>query len=231
MGKKALQEQGEENMTQKAYRSIRQMFFHGEIVPGQKIPYRDLARKLEMSPTPVIQALKWLEFQGLVRQETNRGCYVEPFSLDEVSQVYDLRQVIELSLLPEALMQMNKQDEAALKQALDNNLKADRASFLNERLLKDMEMHLTLASIARCHVHLRVLRNLFDLLYLKYRGNYLSARPAEIVDREHEEIVRAVLARDIAKARDALSFHLTNVKKEVIDNLDRMIKEKKTTSF
>ena len=107
--KNSPEKQGDENLAQKAYKSIRKMLFHGEIVPGQKIPYRDLSNKMGMSPTPVIQALKWLEFQGLVRQEPNRGCYVEPFSLDEVSQVYDLRQVIELSLLPEALMRMNKE--------------------------------------------------------------------------------------------------------------------------
>ena len=220
-----------ENLTQKAYKSIRHMLFHGEIVPGQKIPYRDLSKKLGMSPTPVIQALKWLEFQGLVRQEPNRGCYVEPSSIEEVTQVYDLRQVLELTLLPEALMRMTDEDEAALQKSLEDHLSADRASFLNERLLKDMEFHLVLASISRCQVHLRVLRNLFDLLYLKYRGNYMSARPAEIVDHEHEVIARAVLARDITKARDALSFHLTSVKKEVIDNLERVLKEKNTTSF
>ena len=51
------------------------------------------------------------------------------------------------------------------------------------------------------------------------------------MDREHEEIVKAVLARDITKARDALSFHLTNVKKEVMENLDRIIQEKNATSI
>ena len=46
--------------THKAYQGIRQMLFHNEIVPGQKIAYRDLAERLGMSQTPVIQALKWL---------------------------------------------------------------------------------------------------------------------------------------------------------------------------
>ena len=166
-----------ESLTQKAYKSIRKMLFHGEIVPGQKIPYRDLAKKLKMSPTPVIQALKWLEIQGLVRQEPNRGCYVEPFSLDEVSQLYDLRQTIELAVLPQALMRMDEKDEEALKKALADHKDAEHASFLNERLLKDMEFHLALASIAQWHVHQRVLKGLFDSLYLKYRGNFFISPP------------------------------------------------------
>jgi DNA-binding GntR family transcriptional regulator len=48
--------------TWKAYTGIRNMLFHNEIMPGQKIAYRDLAERLGMSQTPVIQALKWLEF-------------------------------------------------------------------------------------------------------------------------------------------------------------------------
>ena len=86
--------------TRKAYLGIRNMLFHNEIGPGQKISYRDLAERLGMSQTPVIQALKWLEFQQLVRHEPNRGYYTAPVSLQEVEEIYDLRELIELALLP-----------------------------------------------------------------------------------------------------------------------------------
>ena len=89
--------------TKKAYRGIRKMLFHKEIVPGQKIAYRDLSERLKMSPTPVIQALKWLEFQGLVRHEPNRGYYTEPISLEEAREIYELREILEISLLPDTI--------------------------------------------------------------------------------------------------------------------------------
>ena len=72
------------------------MMFHKEIASGQKIACRDLANRLGMSPTPVIQALKWLEFQGLVRHEPERGYYTEPFNLEEVEEIYELREVVEV---------------------------------------------------------------------------------------------------------------------------------------
>ena len=56
---------GSEDLTRKAYTGIRRMLFLNEITPGQKIHYRDLAEELGMSQTPVIHALRWLEFQGL----------------------------------------------------------------------------------------------------------------------------------------------------------------------
>ena len=85
--------------TQIAYEGIRRMLFHNEIVPGSKISYRDLSERLGMSQTPVIQALKWLEFQQLVRHEPHRGYFTAEISLQEVEEVYELRELIELSLL------------------------------------------------------------------------------------------------------------------------------------
>ena len=50
--------------SQKAYKGLRRMLYLKELVPGQKIAYREIAERLNMSPTPIIQALKLLEFQG-----------------------------------------------------------------------------------------------------------------------------------------------------------------------
>ena len=80
-----------EDFTKEAYMGIRRMFFHNEIIPGQKISYGDLAKRLNMSTTPVIQALKHLEFQGLVRHEPNRGYYTENVSLEEITEVCNFR--------------------------------------------------------------------------------------------------------------------------------------------
>jgi len=55
-----------EDSSQIAYHGIRHMLYVKELVPGQRIAYRDLAEKLKLSPTPIIQAVKWLALQGFV---------------------------------------------------------------------------------------------------------------------------------------------------------------------
>jgi DNA-binding GntR family transcriptional regulator len=156
--------------TQIAYEGIRRMLFHSEIVPGQKIAYRDLAERLGMSQTPVIQALKWLEFQQLVRHEPHRGYYTAPISLQEVEEIYDLRLLIEMNLLPVTLERIDRDGVRRMKTALEAHLKAARAVYLYERLEKDMAFHLTLSELSGRRVHHQTLINLFDLLYLKYGG-------------------------------------------------------------
>ena len=75
------------------------MLFHNEIVAGQKVPFKDLAVQMGMSVTPVIQALKFLEFQGLVRREPNKGYFIETLKLDELEGLYKFRKVLELTML------------------------------------------------------------------------------------------------------------------------------------
>lgn len=217
--------------THEAYIAIRRMLFHKEVVSGQKIAYRELAERLKMSPTPVVHALKWLEFQGLVQHRPNRGYYIAPFSLEEVREIYDLRQTIEVSLLPETMRRIDERGIKRLKAALKAHLSAARETYLNERLLKDMEFHLTLASLSQRHIHQQTLRNLFDLLYLKYRGSDFSARPMDVVDYEHKKIFEAVASRDLQKAQKVLSQHLSDVKNKVLIRLEKMIKEKETSDF
>ena len=93
-----------QDLAQQAYMGLRRMLFLNEITPGQKIHYRDLAESLGMSPTPVIQALKWLEFQGLVHHEANRGFFLEPLSMNEVREVYDMRIDLEVGNIPRGLL-------------------------------------------------------------------------------------------------------------------------------
>jgi DNA-binding GntR family transcriptional regulator len=217
--------------TQKAYMGIRRMLFHNEIGPGQKISYRDLAERLKMSSTPVIQALKQLEFQGLVRHEPNRGYYTESISIQEVKEIYELREVIELSLLPETIQNLSEKGIRQLRDVFQAHLKTPDDLYLNDRLIKDMDFHLTLASLSGRQIQLQVLRNLFDLLYLKYSGTLLFIRSKIIVGSEHQNIFDSVISRDLEKAQNALGQHFSNVKNHVLAALGQMFAEKEVSGF
>lgn len=205
---------------------IRRMFFLNEIIPGQKISYGDLAKRLNMSTTPVIQALKRLEFQGLVRHEPNRGYYTENISLEEITEIYEFRELIEVSLLPATIERMTKPRLSKLKKALDSHLDAVRDIYLKDRLLKDMELHLTLAQLSGNQIRINTLKALFDLLYLKYRGNILFVTPMETVDAEHQTLYEDIASGNLEGAQTILSQHISNVKKHAILSIERMNQEK-----
>jgi DNA-binding GntR family transcriptional regulator len=227
MGKKInKQKKTKDDFTQEAYMGIRRMFFLNEIIPGQKISYGDLATRLGMSTTPVIQALKRLEYQGLVRHEPNRGYYTENISLKEITEIYEFRELIETSLLPKTISRIDKKGLQVLKKALDSHLEAVRDIYLKERLLRDKEFHLVLAKLSGCSIQFNTLNSLFDLLYLKYRGNIIFVTPMETVDSEHIKLYDYIAQSNFDAAVSVLRQHILNVKKHAIISIERMNQEK-----
>ena len=156
-----------------AYDGIRMMLLNNEILPGRKISYRQLAERLGMSLTPVIQALKRLEYQGLVRHEPNRGYFTEPMSLQEVQEIYDMREILESSLLPDIMRNLDQEAIRRLRRLVDAVNSATAANDLHQRIQKDREFHLTLAEISGKRIAVQILRYLFDLLYLKYNNGHM----------------------------------------------------------
>lgn len=217
---------GKSNLAQLAYDGIRRMLFHNEIVPGQKISYRELAEKLDMSLTPVIQALKKLEHQGLVHYETNRGYFTAPMSVQEVEEIYELREIIEVSLLPSVLYNLNNAGIGELRELLVDDKWVSQENFLNMKLLKDREFHLAVAAISGRNTQVQMLQYLFDMLYLKYRGSLLFVASEKTVGSLHDDLLAAFESRDLKKSRKAMKKHFRVIKKHALDALKSMMSEK-----
>lgn len=206
-----------------AYDGIRMMLLNNEILPGRKISYRQLAEKLSMSLTPVIQALKRLEYQGLVRHEPNRGYFTEPLSLQEVQEIYEMREVLEISLLPDIMKNLDETAIRSLQHLTDAVNSASADNDLNRRILKDRDFHLTLAEISGKRIAVQLLRYLFDLLYLKYGASLLFAAAKEAVGAQHHAIFDAVISQELSSAQKAMRDHFRDVKLVALKALGRII--------
>lgn len=212
-----------------AYQGIRRMIYTRELVPGQKIAYRDLAEKLHLSPTPIIQALKRLELLSFVSHEPNRGFCMTPFSIKEIEEIYEMRELIEPSLLRATIQNLNKEALGKLKTALHAHQAADREIYLKERLFKNREFHLTLASLSGKETQIRTLENLFDILFLKYSN--LPRTSLTATDQEHQEIYDTVSVRSLERAQSVLKNHVTNVKIQVLSGVRKMLAEQEKDQF
>jgi DNA-binding GntR family transcriptional regulator len=74
---------------------LRDRILQGHYAPGDRLPTADIAAELSVSRTPVREALLVLESEGLVVNSLNRGSRVRPLSVDTISQMYDLRAMLE----------------------------------------------------------------------------------------------------------------------------------------
>lgn len=202
--------------TELAYQSLRLMFFNNEIAPGQKISTTEIADRFHMSPTPVVQALKWLELQGLVRHVHNKGYYTEKCTLEEIQEIYELREALEPSLMPHIIANLTDENLAYLKEALNAHLESLNQDILKIRSLTDMEFHFALASISRKETHMHFLKNLFDLLYLKFRNRALFYVPLKTAGADHMQIYEFVAQKNAEQASLSMKRHIQNLKEHSV---------------
>ncbi|MBW2657305.1 MAG: GntR family transcriptional regulator [Deltaproteobacteria bacterium] len=225
------QPNGEKNLTREAYQDIRRMIFLKELNPGQKVAYREMAERLGMSLTPVVQALKHMEFMGLVRHEPNRGFFIEHILPQEIEEAYQLREMLETSLLPGVIEGLDDKGQKELKQALDDYLAASRSGSLNLRLAKDINFHMTLAGLSDQHLSIRILRYLFDFLYLRFGQELIFSRPQESAGLEHQAIFDAVAGRDVSAARKAMRRHIRNIRNNALEGMQNRLAEAEQIDF
>ena len=213
------------NLTREAYNDIRKMIFINELRPGQKVAYRDMAKKLGMSLTPVVQALKHMEFLGLLQHEPNRGFFVKQIAADEISEAYELRESLEVSLIPKIMANLDVKGGTRLKLALNEYLDAGRSGSLKLRLAKDMNFHMALAEISNRSISVWMLRYLLDFLYLRFEKAQTFSRPQESSAVEHQRIYDRIIARDIRGAKMAMRDHIRSVRDNVMEDLRNRIAE------
>lgn len=84
-----------QNLDQKAYEIIKSMILNRKLLPGQKIPQEKLAQELGISRTPLVSALKYLEQEKLVAAKPRRGFFVRLFTVDEMINIFELREVLD----------------------------------------------------------------------------------------------------------------------------------------
>ena len=227
MTKKKSKDTGTGDLAQHAYQGIRQLLFYNEIHPGQKIKYQDLADRLDVSITPVIHALKWLEFRGIVRHETNKGYYINEVSSEEIVEIYDTRILIEVSMVPDIMRHLNDKNVQRIENALKEFEKAVDEQDYYKRLLTDMKFHLTLASTAEHRIQLKMLQELFDLLLLRYSRNLVLLGIMNSSRQEHSQIMEAVQAGNESMLQKVITDHLQNVKGHITEGFKRMFVSKR----
>jgi DNA-binding GntR family transcriptional regulator len=206
-------------LSDKAYRQIKNMFLTDQLVSGQKLPYQDLARRLGMSQTPVIMALVRLEYEGLVRSEANRGFFVPAIDLNEARELYEVRILLEVFLVPAVVANLDAAHLAGIRALRDAHRRIRGHVYKRERLLRDAHFHLGLAAVSGNQVVLQILARVFDLLYLRYKPEILSPQRQEEAEVEHQAVFEALRARDPDLAARRLREHLVRGKDRILSGL------------
>lgn len=186
---------------------LREAILRGEYAVGERLRQEDLARRFGVSPTPVREALRVLEAQGLVRYEPHRGVAVADLA-GTFDQVYRLREALECLAVEMAVEWMTDQRAARLFQIVETIEAATEAQDEAARHDAHTDFHLYLYD----GCGFPVLVELIKRVWANFPWDELLTLPGLTSAQDHREIAALAAARDPQGAADRLRRHLDSVR-------------------
>ena len=210
------------------FNTLREAILKGELKPGERLMELQLASKLGVSRTPIREAIRMLEQEGLAVTIPRKGAEVAKMTLKDMEDVLEIRETLDELAAKIACTKMNEQQMLELikiKDEFEKNTNSEDVKLIAETDEKFHDIIYEATDNAKLVV---LLNNLREQIY-RYRVEYLKNKdnyPALI--QEHEEIVEALKAHDKDKVTEAMHKHVTNqakAVKEVIQMQDQQNQE------
>ena len=204
---------------EEAYRRIKQMIFDQKLIPGQRLVNQDLVDKLNMSRTPIINALNRLVQDGIVAFESFRGFYIKPIDLQEVWDAFGVREALEVYTVEQAIKLSDDADIQELENKLREYADYQPHYYTRKKFLLDSNFHFQIAAMTKNNVLKWLLKRNFEHIYLRARlENYDIQRMVVAVD-EHNRLVRKMKNKDIIGSIELMRNHIQKARDLVIRSL------------
>ncbi|MGH3088919.1 MAG: GntR family transcriptional regulator [Rubrobacteraceae bacterium] len=200
---------------------VRSMILRGELAPGESASQVWLARRLGVSRTPLREALRMLQREGLIESEPNRRLRVAAFSLPDLEQLYVMRITLEATAARLTIPHLSSEEIASMEGHL-----AQMAHFFEQEDFERWEVphrafHHALVRGAGSRIS-GTLSQLSDHAE-RYRRFYMTQRPETFrraVAREHRLILDAAKSRDAETGARRLAAHLARTVFAVVEIVD-----------
>ncbi|WP_461205392.1 GntR family transcriptional regulator [Clostridium sp. DL1XJH146] len=205
---------------EQTYEYLKNKILSGEINPGEKINIEELAKELEISNSPIREAINLLNKEGLVQTQTNHSIRVIEFNEDGILDLTDAIEMLiiggfKICLRKSKINELVLKMETCLKEQEEYFKIKDNRKFL-EQSIKFDEIIVKVSGNAKL---ITMVNNLNDLFLLVVKDYQTSDKSRELSLNQHNRILEAVRNKDMEEFQKALFEHF--------DHSRQMIKENK----
>nr|WP_199305912.1 GntR family transcriptional regulator [Pseudanabaena sp. FACHB-2040] len=217
------------SLYEQVYKALRTSILSGELSPGGRLVETQLADWLQVSRTPLREALRQLQQDGLVKADTNGGLRVTTISAEDAAELYDCRlaleQVAVVGACQHATLSQIKQLESFVTQAEDIGQKRSVELDFLQLLDLDYQFHHLIAESSSNRRLVSLLDQLFDAMAL-LRIQTLRLNPGVLDIRlEHRQIFEAIASRNSTGVITAIKSHLVASKERVTREIEASQRE------
>ncbi len=198
------------------FNTLRQAILTGELKPGERLMEIHLANKLGVSRTPIREAIRKLELEGLVTMIPRRGAEVAQITEKSMNDVLEVRRALDALCVELACERITPEDTERLKLACEAFEAAVGTGDINRIARADVELHDIIVQATGNRRLVQLINNLSEQMY-RYRFEYIkdSSQHQRLID-EHRRIYESIVKKDREAASQAAHVHIDNQKKAII---------------
>lgn len=201
------------------FNTLRQAIITGEFAPGERLMEIALAEKLGVSRTPVREAIRKLELEGLVVMIPRKGAEVAQITEKDLRDSLEVRCNLEELSVKLACERITKEGEEKLKLALADFRKAIEEQDFQKIVDSDIAFHDVIFEVTQNHRLMQIASSLREQVY-RYRVQYIKDEKLHpVLEEEHRMIVDYILKKDVQQAVSVMKKHIINQEEGVIKKI------------
>lgn len=198
------------------FNTLRKAILTGELKPGERLMEIHLANQLGVSRTPIREAIRKLELEGLVIMIPRRGAEVAQITEKSLKDVLEVRRALDALCAELACDRITEEEKQQLKAACDEFEKATRMGDVTTIAEADVALHDIIVAATGNRRLIQLINNLSEQMY-RYRFEYIKEEDKHnhLVE-EHRMIYESIIQHDKVKAAQAAKLHIDNQEKSII---------------
>ncbi|WP_326974534.1 GntR family transcriptional regulator [Caproicibacter sp. BJN0012] len=191
-----------------AYQQIKDMIFRMELLPGARIPELQISAKLSISRTPIHDALRRLESEGLVTIGHNRGATVACFTDDEIKEIGAIRLSQDILSAQLASYYGSASDFDDLDRLADDCEAAASKGDIYGRIKTDCNFHLAISKISGNSHLISQQYAIYQQIHLVQVSKYTDIEHSLLQIHHHKPIISAMRSGNLEDVRALICQHI-----------------------
>ncbi len=198
------------------FNTLRKAILTGELKPGERLMEIHLANRLGVSRTPIREAIRKLELEGLVIMIPRRGAEVAQITEKSLKDVLEVRRALDALCVELACERITEEGKVKLREACSEFEKATKTGDVTAIAKADVALHDIIVEATGNARLIQLINNLSEQMY-RYRFEYIKdeSRHEKLVE-EHRMIYESIIEKDKEKAAKAAKLHIDNQEKSII---------------
>lgn len=198
------------------FNTLRKAILTGELKPGERLMEIHLANRLGVSRTPIREAIRKLELEGLVIMIPRRGAEVAQITEKSLKDVLEVRRALDALCVELACERITEEGKVKLREACSEFEKATKTGDVTAIAKADVALHDIIVEATGNARLIQLINNLSEQMY-RYRFEYIKdeSRHEKLVE-EHRMIYESIIEKNKEKAAKAAKLHIDNQEKSII---------------